>query len=118
MRRGTPPVNPVLDLWSLGHSATTVAEMLDFPGGWRGVARLIEKARSIGDPRAVLHAGANGRLIGRPGHMRELPEAEVVPAISRYTHCKRGHALTPENREGKKRRCVQCRRAYDEGRRR
>jgi hypothetical protein len=76
------PIPLVLDLWSLGHSASQIAEMLGFPNG-RQVTKIVAKARSIGDRRAVLHVAANNRLIGRPGRMNPPPLANVVPALPR-----------------------------------
>jgi hypothetical protein len=100
MRRGTPPVNPLLDLWSLGHCARDIAERLGIEGGHRMVTLVVGEARSIGDKRAVLHKDATGRLIGRPGRMMPPPLANVVPALphsQQRTHCPRGHERTPDN---------------------
>lgn len=103
------PIPATLDLWSLGHSAGEVARMLDFPNH-KHVARIVEHARSIRDPRAVLHAATNGRLIGRPGHQPMLAAVEVVPSIVALRRsvpkkngrpiqefCKAGHPRTAEN---------------------
>lgn len=89
------PILPTLDLWALGHSASQIAEMLGFPNA-KQVTRIVEKARSIGDKRAVLHS-TGGKLIGRPAHMAVPPLANVVPALPRKTHCPQGHARTPDN---------------------
>lgn len=98
------PIIPTLDLWSLGHSAREIAEMLGFPDH-KHVTRIVERARSIGDRRAVLHASTSGRLIGRAGHMRQPPLANVVPALRALT-CKRGHPRTRKNLKGG--RCREC----------
>jgi len=98
------PILGVLDLWSLGHSATQIAKMLGLPN-FLHVERIIRQARRIGDKRAVLHFAGNGRLIGRPGRdgrkvrkrTRVINKLEVVPALPRKTHCVRGHLRTPEN---------------------
>jgi hypothetical protein len=101
------PILTVLDLWSLGHSAAEVADMLGFPNG-KHVTRIVEKARSIGDKRAVLHVSSTGRMLGRPGRMARPPVAIAVPSITalrltapkprkvprprtRKLFCKRGH---------------------------
>ena len=108
------PIIPALDLWSLGHSAGQIAEMLGFPNH-KHVTRIVEHARSISDKRAVLHKAQNGRLIGRPGrHARKVVKREkvngieVVPAIPQPL-CARGHARTPEN-VNKSRQCKECER--------
>ena len=91
-------ISALLDLWSLGHSAGQVAGMLGI-SRWK-VYATVEQARDIGDPRATLHVGANGRPIGngRRGMVviLEFPDVEVVPAI-RKLKCVRGHPRTPEN---------------------
>lgn len=101
------PIPLVLDLWALGHSAAEVAEMVGFPNH-KYVTRIITKARSIGDKRAVLHVSSTGRPIGRPGRMARPPVAIAVPSIAalrltapkkkqqrrprtRKRFCKRGH---------------------------
>lgn len=90
------PIVATLDLWALGHSAGQIADMLGYPNR-KHVERIIEKARSINDKRAVLHVAANGRLIGRPGRMKLPPVAIPVPALPRKTHCPKGHLRTPDN---------------------
>lgn len=75
------PIITALDLWSLGHSASEIADMLGFPN-FRHVARIVANARSIADPRAALHMASTGRLIGRAGHMGLPPSAERVPSIA------------------------------------
>ena len=103
------PVIPSLDLWSLGHSASQVAEMLGMPR--KKVTEIVMQARSIGDPRAVLHVASNGRLIGRPGRMQIPPVAIPVPALpqAKQAMCARGHERTPENVNAS-RQCRQCER--------
>lgn len=103
------PIIPALDLWSLGHSASQVAEMLGFPNH-KHVTRIVEHARSIGDKRATLHVASNGRLIGRPGRMAIPPVAIPVPALpqTKQEACKRGHARTAESVDPQ-RRCRECR---------
>jgi hypothetical protein len=60
------PVSLILDLWSLGHSASDVAERVGCHR--KQVSRIVAQARSIRDPRAVLHKEpGNNRLIGRAG---------------------------------------------------
>jgi len=91
----TTPVTALLTLWSLGHSAGQVAGMLGITRG--AVYRTVEKARTIGDKRAVLHYGRNGQPIGNPISMAlaAFPEIEVVPAIPKLK-CVRGHLRTAE----------------------
>lgn len=84
------PILTTLDLWALGHSASQIAEMLGFPNH-KHVTRIVERARSIGDTRAVLHKAKNGRLIGRPARMMPPPLANVVPALPQKPLCPRGH---------------------------
>lgn len=88
------PIPLVLDLWSLGHSASSIAEKLGFPN-FRHIERIVRHARSINDPRATLHASTAGRLIGRPGNGPH-PEAEIVPAITAL-RCPAGHPKSREN---------------------
>lgn len=93
------PVPLVLDLWSLGHSASDIAERLAVPGGRKGVTRIVAHARSIGDPRAVLHCAPNGRLLGRPGRdgttirrgAKTVKGKETVILLGKPI-CDRGHA--------------------------
>jgi hypothetical protein len=90
MKKEPKPVPLILDLWSLGHSASDIAERVGLPNG-KHVTRIIADARSIGDPRAVLHKHpSNDRLIGRPGRSGTIARKrvkigglEVVPAIVR-----------------------------------
>jgi hypothetical protein len=112
--RNDAPVPATLDLWSLGHSASQVAKMLGLPSH-KHVARIIEHARSIRDPRAVLHAAKNGRLIGRPGRMATPPSAEIVPS-TRALACERGHPQTANNTYASGR-CRECTRLRDRARR-
>lgn len=96
------PIPLTLDLWALGHSAGQIAEMLGYPN-FRHVARIVANARKIGDPRAVLHCGENGRLLGRPGRdgtklrrgAKGVKRKEVVMLIpKRAPICRRGHEKT------------------------
>ena len=57
------PIPITLDLWALGHSAEQIAEALGYPNG-KHVTRIVEKARSLGDPRAVYHAQGT-RILGK-----------------------------------------------------
>lgn len=88
------PVPLVLDLWATGLSARVISEMLDVPR--RTVHMIVEQARDIGDHRAVLHAGKNGRGIGRPNKGIDPADVEMVPAITAPV-CRRGHPRIPEN---------------------
>lgn len=91
---GSLPVPAILQLWSLGHSGGQIASMMGLgPHGTRAVHLVVANARDIGDPRAVDHAGRNGRPLGRPN---EGVSAEIVPAV-RKLRCKHGHPRTPEN---------------------
>jgi hypothetical protein len=98
------PVPLILDLWSLGHSAGDIAKRLAIASGHKGVTRIVAQARSIGDKRAVLHCGANGRLLGRPGRTgrkvskygHKVAGKEVAELLQKPTIpvCKRGHERT------------------------
>lgn len=83
-------VPAILDLWSLGHSAADIAEKLGIKA--RAIHMIAEQAREIGDPRAVVHLGRNGRPLGRP-----LLEgySEAVPAV-RKRFCVHGHLRDPD----------------------
>jgi len=88
MRKIPKPVPLILDLWSLGHSASDIAARVGLPNG-KHVTRIVHDARLIGDPRAVLHKHPRTeRLIGRPGRTgiiarrrSKIDGIEVVPAI-------------------------------------
>jgi hypothetical protein len=110
------PILTALDLWSLGHSARQIAEMLGFPNGAH-VTRIVAHAREIGDKRATLHVAGTGRLIGRPGRMAVPPVAIPVPAIGKL-RCVRGHARTPDNVYASNGMCKACQRDKDRGRKR
>lgn len=102
------PAALTLDMWSTGMSAQRIAESL---GGSRGtVNRIVAQARSISDPRAVIHLSARGKPIGNVRRAKELlverPDIEVVHIPSRRQPrklkgppktCKRGHPRSPEN---------------------
>jgi hypothetical protein len=105
MERELVPIPLVLDMWSLGHSAGDIAKRLAIPGGHKGVTRIVEHARELGDKRAVLHCGASGRLLGRPGrdgtkirrgaktvHGKEVAMLipKPPPAVCKYGHDRRG----------------------------
>lgn len=100
------PVIAVLDLWSLGHSASDIAEKLPITA--KRVTLIVARARSLRDPRAVLHACKNGRLIGRAGHMKQAPVAEIVPSMAALA-CRRGHPQTAKN-VGSQGHCLPCER--------
>lgn len=89
------PVVAILNLWSLGHSASDIAEKLGTVTAKR-VTLIVGEARSIGDPRAVLHMAKNGRLLGRPGRMAHPPKAERVPSV-RALACRVGHRQIRKN---------------------
>lgn len=108
------PIPLTLELWACGFSASQIAEKLGYPNH-KHVARIVERARSINDPRAVLHAAKNGRLIGRPGRMASPPFAEIVPS-SRALACRIGHPQTAKN-VGAQGKCLECNRIRDWGRR-
>lgn len=74
-----PPVMGVLDLWSLGHTASQIAKMLGLPSH-KLVTKIVAQAREIGDPRAVIHAYPDGRPVGRSPKLRAFSE-ETVPAL-------------------------------------
>jgi hypothetical protein len=110
------PILATIELWSLGHSASDIAERLGFPNH-RHVARIIAHARSIGDPRAALHCGKSGKPLGRAGRGWEPPRrgrktpryaAELIPSI-RALVCQRGHAQTARTIAANGY-CLECRR--------
>ena len=113
---GLVPVPLVIQLWSLGHSAKAVAEMVGLPNG-RHVARIIAHARSIDDPRAVFHVDRRGRLLGKgiPPSERKVKRRQkefrgflIVPVLplTRPT-CANGHTRPPG---------TPCRTCQNEGR--
>lgn len=105
------PIPAVLDLWSLGHSARQIAEMLGFSSCKR-VNQIVDQARDIGDPRATLHVGKNGRPIGRSALvLADHPEVEVVQALP-AAKCRHGHLKTPENVD-RHSNCLECKRARE-----
>lgn len=80
------PILLVLDLWSLGHSASDCADRLGFPNP-KHVARIIANARQIKDKRGVLHCYPCGRVAGNLRKAARIlidwPELQVVPLILR-----------------------------------
>lgn len=121
------PILLVLTLWSLGHSASDVAARTGLPSH-KAVTRVVAQGRMIHDPRAVLHCGANGRLLGRPGRdgttirrgAKTVGRREVVMLISKAAPkpepksrkkaiCSRGHARAPDN-VGANGGCLACKR--------
>lgn len=104
------PILLALDLWSLGHSAAAVAQMVGLPNH-KHVTRIVQRARSIGDKRAVLHVADNGRLIGRAGHAMIPPVAIPVPALGKAL-CAAGHPRVPENLSSAGH-CKTCKRLQD-----
>jgi hypothetical protein len=94
VRKIPKPVPLILDLWSLGHSASDIAARVGLPNG-KHVTRIVHDARLIGDPRAVLHMHPRTeRLIGRPGRTgiiarrrSKIDGIEVVPAIDTRMKC-------------------------------
>lgn len=102
------PIIAALDLWSIGHSAGEIARMLGFPNH-KHVTRIVAQARKIRDPRAVLHAAKNGRLIGRAGHRLVLAAVEVVPSSTALA-CKAGHPQIAANVIRRSGHCRLCKR--------
>jgi hypothetical protein len=50
-----------------------------------------------------------------PKHLEPVTHRENIRRAMHKTHCKQGHALTPENRTNE-RRCLACRRQYERDR--
>lgn len=57
------PTPLILDMWAYGCAAPVIAAALQIEGGWRKINKIIEQARSVNDPRAVLHTNGNTRKI-------------------------------------------------------
>lgn len=104
------PIPLTLDLWSLGHSGADIAEKLGYPDE-KHIARIIEHAREIGDPRAVYHFHRD-RILGKgiPWKRREKGRYQTKfrgfalvqllhPQVREF--CKYGHsrADTPPRRQ-------------------
>jgi len=91
------PIPLIMNLWALGHSQGQIATMVG-ASSRKVIERIIAKARSIGDRRAVRHANGSRvlgkaiprekRLLGRK--KRVLDGIEVVPIIHKAT-CIHGH---------------------------
>lgn len=69
----------VLDLWSLGHSAHHIAKHCGLPNH-KYVARIIDHARELRDPRAVWHMDEHRRLVGK------IPWRERTVAYDQRTY--------------------------------
>jgi len=106
------PVPLILDLWSLGHSASDVARRTGIKR--KRVTVIVAQARAAGDPRAVLHCSATGRPYGRAGWMENPPLEERVPA-KRAMVCSRGHFKTRFS-IAKNSQCLRCKRLLDKKR--
>jgi hypothetical protein len=78
------PIPLVLDLWSLGHIAADIAEKCGLPNA-KHVTRIVDNARRLRDPRAVLHCYPNGRVVGNLRKAIDIlagwPELAVVEVI-------------------------------------
>lgn len=93
-----PFVVDVLNLWAKGHTAAAIAAMV--PGCKRkAVDVIVAQARSIGDPRAVLHCyprkkGEPTRLVGNNARGRAVmlstPHIKIVPLREPHPHKKAG----------------------------
>lgn len=96
----TTPVPLILNLWSLGHTARDIAERVGLPDADH-VYRVIDHARDIGDPRAVLHKTVNGKMLGNgellAGLVGEFEVVAIVSASAQRSHCRHGHEYTREN---------------------
>lgn len=89
-----PLVMDVLDLWAKGYTAAAIAGMV--PGCKRkAVDVIVAQARSIGDPRAVLHCyplkrGQPTRLVGNNKRGRAVmlttPHIKIVPLREPHPH--------------------------------
>jgi hypothetical protein len=98
------PVSLILDLWSLGHSGADIVKKLGIANR-RVVERLVDQARSIGDPRAVYHVAASGRIMGtgiprrkryRVRRQTHYEGFQLVEMIGKPV-CDRGHMRLPHN---------------------
>lgn len=89
----------VLDMWAFGCTAPVIANALQIKGGYRAVQDIVEQARSIKDPRAVLHSNGNPRK--RERLLDQRPDLKVIAAKRGpqrlRSHCSRGHEYTMAN---------------------
>ena len=79
-------VPQILDLWEAGYSATTIAIRLSVQR--KQVTAVVAQARSIGDPRAVLHRYPSGRLVGNLAKIKRLQKRmrlRVVPVVAAWS---------------------------------
>lgn len=91
------PIPLILDLWAYGCSASAIAGVLGLKNA-KHVTRVIDHARSIGDPRAVVHAFKDGRSAGRQARAEALkPAFRAVVLIQNRYICRNGHRLTKAN---------------------
>ena len=108
------PVLLVLNLWSLGHSQGQIAAMVGLSSR-KVVERIVAKARSIGDRRAVRHA-TGSRILGKSiphtkrllaRKQRALDGIEIVPIIHKAL-CVHGHPRL--NNVDRQHHCLTCQR--------
>lgn len=109
----TAPARAILEMWAYGCSASVIAWALRLDGGWRQVNKVVAQARSIKDPRAVLHCDGNPRK-GR-ALLDRRPDLTAISVIRQRQRlrdrCRRGHDYTPENTRqtaNGQRRCREC----------
>lgn len=106
------PARAILEMWAYGCSGSVIAWALNLDGGFREVNRVVEQARSIRDPRAVIHAEGNTRK--QKALLARRPDLAVVPVIRRQQGlrivCGRGHRYDDGNTRFTKngRRCREC----------
>lgn len=111
------------DCWICSYPARRSGRLgIKLPGGrWVRAARLSYEAY-IGPVPAGLDVtqSCGVRLCVNPGHLEAISRAELVmrgqgacAKFARRTHCGRGHPFSGDNLsiEGKRRRCITCRRA-------
>lgn len=81
------PIPLVLTLWSLGHIAADIAEKCGLPNA-KHVTRIVDNARRLRDPRAVLHCYPTGRVVGNLRKainiMADWPELAVVEVVGKH----------------------------------
>lgn len=103
------PIPLILDLWAYGCSASAIASVLGLPNA-KTVTRVIDHARSIGDPRAVVHTFKDGRAAGHQARAEAMkPRFQAVPLVVNQYTCRNGHRLTKGQSRSRSNGMLSCR---------